>query len=75
VTKALERFRTDQIIVQDVAVVIKMLEFEPDIAEIYSPRKFQAQGNLNHYGKPSHISNDTIGYPYGSIGRHGNGLT
>ena len=82
VVRALDKFRTEEIIVQDVAVVIKMLEFEPDTRSDEtksvqdSPRrpnerKGPSMGISKNDGKSSNqMKMDIIGYPRGSLGRH-----
>lgn len=84
VVRAFDKFRTEEVIVQDVAVVIKMLEFEPDTRadefpteqRLESPRRAgQRKGPLvaasESDGKGANPMNmDIIGYPHGSLGRH-----
>ena len=87
VVRALDKYHTEEIIVQDVAVVIRLLAFEPDnrseepIMDQWpthtSPRRLGDRRstpgqNLIDDDGSNHMSMDIIGYPHGTLGRHDN---
>lgn len=69
VAKALDRFHKEEIVVQDVGVMIKLLESETPVAE-KAPSRSTTSTFTSSYGNSfqNYDSRDTIGYPDGSLG-------
>ena len=77
VQRATEKFHTEEIVVQDVGVMIKVLESETPVAEKPFTRTISGTSQVSYKGSSTtnnshpiidYESRDNIGYPDGSLG-------